>query len=106
MKKERNASKMKVQPLADRVLIKEIPEIEGEVKTKSGIIIPPTVQEDKGAKRGTVVAVGKGRFDDGKLVPLEVSVGDTVLYQWGDKIKIDGEEYFIVRENEITAIIR
>ena len=92
-----------IVPLADRVLIKEIDDRES--MTASGIYIPETVDGDKGGKKGTVVAVGGGRYDDGKIVPVNVSVGDTVLFQWGDKMKIKGEEYFIVRENEIMAIL-
>jgi len=95
--------KSPVRPLSDRVLIQEI--TDKESVTAGGIIIPDTVDTDKGSKRGKVVAVGKGRFDDGKLVPVEVSVGDTVLFQWGDKIKVSGSEYFIVRESEIIAVI-
>lgn len=95
----------KVRPLQDRVLIKEDAESK-EKKTASGIIIPITVNEDKGGKRGTVVAVGPGRTEEGKTVVPAVKAGDEVLFQWGDKIKIDGEEYSIVRESEILAIIK
>lgn len=95
----------KVQPLADRVLIKEIdPKKGGE--TKSGIIIPETVDKDAGAHRGEVMAVGDGRYEDGELIPMKVSVGDAVLFQWGDKLTIDSEEYFIVSESNILAIIK
>lgn len=95
----------KITPLADRVLIKEIdPKKGGE--TKSGIIIPETVDKDAGAHRGTVMAVGGGRYEDGALIPMKVSVGDTVLFQWGDKLTIDDEEYFIVSESNILAIIK
>lgn len=97
--------KQKVQPLGDRVVVRELSEEEKERTTASGIIIPITVNDDKGSKRGTVVAVGPGRVDDGKRIPLEVKPGDSVLFSWGDKIKVDGEEYMIVRENEIIAII-
>ncbi|MEK7095575.1 MAG: co-chaperone GroES [Patescibacteria group bacterium] len=95
----------KIKPLADRVLIKEDTSSK-EKKTASGIIIPVTVDEDKGGKRGEVVAVGNGHYDDGKLVPVSVKVGDTVLFQWGDKIKIDDQEYYIVKESEILAVIK
>ncbi len=94
----------KVQPLADRVIIKEDTESK-EQTTASGIIIPISVQEDKGGKRGIVMAVGNGRFDDGEVVAVNVKVGDTVLFQWGDKIKVDNEDYYIVRESEILAVI-
>ena len=95
----------KINPLQDRVLIKE----DGgnkEKKTLSGIIIPVTVNEDKGGKSGEIVAVGPGRFEDGKLIAPAVKVGDKVLFQWGDKIKVDEEEFYIVKESEILAIIK
>lgn len=101
----------KIQPLHDRVLIREHKD-DKETKTKSGIIIPVAAQEDKGSKKGEVVAVGAGKHETGRdggksvLVPLSVKVGDVVLFQWGDQIKIDGEEFFIVRESEILAIIK
>lgn len=95
----------KIKPLHDRVLIKE--EVASkEKKTLSGIIIPVTVQEDKGARRGVVVAVGTGRYEDGKIVPVSVKVGDQVLFSWGDKLIIEGEEYHLIRESEILAIIK
>lgn len=95
----------KVKPLADRVLIREETESK-ERKTSSGIIIPVTVAEDKGARRGEVIAVGPGRYEDGKLVKPGVSVGDTVLFSWADKIKLGEEEYHLVRESEILAVIK
>lgn len=93
-----------IQPLADRILIQE--EDITQSKTDSGIYIPETVKEDRGSKRGKVIAVGRGRYDDGKLIPLGVSIGDTVLFQWGDKILLDGQEYYLVREPEVIAIIK
>jgi len=90
-------------PLGERVLIKE--ENNKESKTAAGIIIPITVSDDKGSKSGVVVAVGGGIYQDGKLIPLSVKKGDTVLFQWADKIKVEGKEYFIVKESEILAII-
>lgn len=100
------ASKNKIWPLGDRVLIKELKGKDAERTTAAGIIIPETVSDDKGAKQGKVVAVGEGRYDDGKLIPVRVRVGDTVLYQWGDTIKIDGEEYAVVSESNVMAIIK
>ncbi len=94
----------KVQPLQDRILIKEDTE-NSERKTASGIIIPTGVNDDKGGKRGKVIAVGSGMRQDGKIIPLEVQEGDTVLFQWGDKIQVEGEEYYVVKESEILAII-
>ena len=101
MKKEQ---KHKILPLGDRVLLKEVDE--KATKTTSGIYIPDTVDTDKGAKRGEVIAVGEGRYEDGKLVPVRVKVGNVVLYSWGDKIEVDGEKYVIVREGEISAILK
>ena len=95
----------KIKPLHDRVLIKEDTESK-EKKTSSGIIIPITVNEDKGSKKGEVVAVGEGKIEDGELIAPSVKVGDRVLFQWGDKIKIGEDEYYIVRESEILAIIK
>ncbi len=95
----------KVRPLGDRVLIKEDTESK-EQTTASGIIIPISAQEDKGGKRGKVVAIGTGKTEDGKIIPLTVKVGDKVLFQWGDKIQVDNEEYYIVKESEILAVIK
>lgn len=104
MKKQAKKShKIGIEPLADRVLIQE--EDVKQSKTDSGIYIPDTVKEDRGSKRGKVIAVGKGRYDDGVLIAPQVKVGDRVLFQWGDQIKFDDKEYFIVRESEIIAII-
>lgn len=107
MKKENGKdSKIKLQPLGDRVVVKELGDAEKEKTTKSGIIIPVTVNEDKGSKRGKVVAVGPGRTEEGTRIPVAVNVGDEVLYTWGDKIKVEGEDYTIVRETEIIAVIK
>jgi chaperonin GroES len=105
-KTKENNAKMGLMPLADRVVIKEIGDEEKEKTTKSGIIIPVTVHEDKGAKRGEVVAVGSGKYENGAHVPMAVKSGDSVLYSWGDKVKIDGVDYVIVRESDIIAIIK
>ena len=85
-----NKSDFKIQPLGDKVLIKESNE-NGEMKTASGIIIPITAQEEKSGKRGQVVAIGSGRIEDGEVVPMSVKRGDHVLFQWGDKMKVDDE---------------
>ena len=95
----------KIQPLADRVVIREDTD-STEKKTSSGIIIPAGANEDKNGKRGEVVAVGPGRIEDGELIAPAVKAGDTVLFQWGDKVSIDGEEYYVVRGSEILAIIK
>ena len=94
---------MKIKPLADRVLIKPSEEKE---RTKGGIVLPDTAKEKP--QEGEVIAVGEGkRTDDGKLIPLTVKVGDRVLYgkYSGTEITVDGEEYLIVREDDILAII-
>lgn len=99
----------KIRPLQDRVLIQEDTESK-EKKTSAGIIIPVTVNEDKGARQGVVVAVSPGRHEDGKLIAPTVKVGDKVLFSWGDKIKVGDkggdDEYHLVRESEILAIIK
>jgi chaperonin GroES len=105
MKKESKKIENEIIPLKDRVLIKENKESR-ESKTLSGIIIPVTVNEDKGSKSGKVIAVGAGSYEDGKLMPISVKVGDQVLFQWGDKVVVGGEEYFLVKESELLAIIK
>jgi chaperonin GroES len=95
----------KVKPTSDRVLIKEAVDSK-EKKTASGIIIPVGTNEDKNGKRGEVVAVGPGRTEEGKTIPVGVKVGDKVLFQWGDKISVDAEDYYVVRESEILAILK
>ena len=89
---------MKIKPLHDRVLIKRITE---EEKTKGGIIIPDTAKEKP--QRGTVIAAGPGKKDE----PVTVKTGDTVLYgkYAGTEIQIDGEDYLIMRESDILAIV-
>lgn len=93
---------MKIHPLADRVVVKPLAE---ETKTKSGIIIPDTAKEK--SHRGKIVAKGEGKYEDGKIVPLLVKVGDLVLYKeyGGDEIKLDGEEVIILKEEDILAVI-
>jgi len=94
---------MKVKPIGDRVLVK--PSKEEETK-KGGIIIPDTAKEKP--QEGKVVAVGTGKTDDhGKKIPFEVKVGDRVLVSkyGGTEVKIDGDEYQILREDDILGII-
>jgi chaperonin GroES len=95
----------KVKPLLDRVVLREIKN-DKDKKTSSGIFIPSSVNDDKGNKHGEVVALGAGRVEDGKLVPLTVKIGDKVLYQWAEKFVLDGEDYYILRESEILAILK
>jgi len=94
---------MNIKPLADRILVKPSP---AEEKTASGIIIPDTAKEKP--MQGEVVAVGKGRVsDDGKVSPLELKKGDKILYgkYSGTEVTVDGEEYLIMRESDVYAII-
>ena len=96
-----------IVPLGDRVLVKPMTAEEGK-KTASGIIIPDTISKEK-PEQGKVIAVGAGRMnDDGKLVPMNVKKGDTVIFsKYGpDEIKVDGEEYFILSESSILAVIK
>lgn len=89
---------VKITPLADRVVVKAA---EAEVKTKSGIIIPDTAKEKP--QKGTVIAVGSGKKDE----PMTVKVGDTVLYgkYSGTEINIEGDDYLIMKESDILAIV-
>jgi chaperonin GroES len=94
---------MKIRPLQDRVIIKRVKE---EEKTKGGIIIPDTAKEKP--IEGEVLAVGKGKVqDDGSVRPLDVKVGDRVLFgkYSGTEVKIEGEESLIVREDDILGVI-
>ncbi len=99
-----NTNKTGVTPLNDRVLIKPIEE--EMTSTASGIIIPDTVSKEK-PERGEVIAVGDGKWQDGKKVPLSVKIGDKVVFsKYGyDEVKVKGEEYYILREESILAII-
>ena len=95
---------MQIRPLADRVIVKPLEEV--EVK-KGGIIIPDTAKEKP--MEGEIIEIGTGRLnDDGKKMPLEVKKGDRVLYgkYSGTEVSIDGEEYLIMREADILAVIQ
>ena len=94
---------MKIKPLSDRILVRRL---EAEDKTKGGIIIPDTAKEKP--REGKIVAVGDGRVDDdGKRRPLAVKAGDKVLFNSyaGTDIKIDGEEFLIMKEEDVLGII-
>ncbi len=94
---------MKVRPLSDRVIVKRVEE---ERKTASGIVIPDSATEKP--DQGEVIAVGKGKIgDDGKLQPMNVKVGDKVLFgQYaGQAFKIGGQEYMTMREDDIIGVI-
>ena len=94
---------VKFRPLHDRVLVRRMPE---EMKTAGGLIIPDTAKEKP--QRGEIVAAGKGRVtDDGKVTPLDVKVGDKVLFgkYSGTELKLNGEEYLMMREEDILGIM-
>lgn len=95
---------MNVQPLSDRIILKPL---EADEKTKGGIVLPDTAKEKP--QEGKVVAVGKGKvLESGKIEPIEVKVSDVVLYgkYSGTEITKDGEEYLIVKEEDILAIVK
>jgi chaperonin GroES len=94
---------MKFRPLHDRVVVRRI---EGEEKTKGGIIIPDTAKEKP--QEGEVIAVGPGARDEsGKLVPLDLKAGDRILFgKWsGTEVKIDGEELLIMKESDVMGMV-
>ncbi len=94
---------MKLRPLQDRILVQRVEE---EATTKGGIIIPDTAKEKPA--EGKVTAVGNGKVaDDGKRVPLEVKKGDRVLFgkYAGTEVKVDGDEYLIMREDDVLGVI-
>ena len=94
---------MKIRPLHDRILVERLEE--GEVK-KGGIIIPDTAKEKP--QEGKVIAVGNGRVnEDGKKIPLDVKAGDKILFgkYSGSEVKLDDEEYLIMKEDDVLAII-
>lgn len=92
-----------IKPLHDRIIVKRLPQ---EVKTSGGIIIPDTAKEKP--QKGKVVSTGKGRVnDEGKVLPLEVKPGDEVLFgkYSGTEFKMDGDEYLMMREEDIYGIV-
>ena len=94
---------IKVRPLHDRIIVERLEEEEQEV---GGIIIPDTAKEKP--QQGKVVAVGKGKVkDDGGIAPMDVKAGDTILFgkYSGQEIKLDGEEYLIMREDEVLGVV-
>jgi len=94
---------MKLRPLQDRILVQRVEE---ETTTKGGIIIPDTAKEKPA--EGKVVGVGNGKVgDDGKRVPLEIKKGDRILFgkYSGTEVKIEGEEYLIMREDDVLGVV-
>ncbi|NLW17949.1 MAG: co-chaperone GroES [Firmicutes bacterium] len=95
---------MNLQPLADRIVVKAIQQ---EERTKSGIVLPDTAKEKP--QEGEVLAVGPGKVaDNGSRIPMEVKVGARVIYSKyaGTEVKIDGEEYLVLRESDVLAIVK
>jgi chaperonin GroES len=94
---------MKLRPLQDRIIVKRLEE---ETMTAGGILIPDTAKEKP--QRGEIVAVGKGKLtEDGKVLPIDVKVGDKVLFgkYAGTEIKMEGQDYLIMREDDILGVI-
>jgi len=98
----KSAAGVKLSPLADRVVVKATEESE---QMRGGLYIPDTAKEKP--QQGEIVAVGPGRFDEGKRVPMDVKVGDKVLYgkYSGTEVTIDGENLLILRESDVLAVI-
>jgi len=98
----KSAASTKVNPLADRVVVRALEETE---QMRGGLYIPDTAKEKP--QQGEIIAVGPGKFEDGKKVPMEVKVGDKVLYgkYSGTEVTIDNEQYLILRESDVLAII-
>ena len=94
---------MNLKPLGDRVIVEVLEE---EEVTVSGIVLPDTAKEKP--QRGRVLAVGEGRFEDGKRMPLEVKADDEVVYSkyGGTEIKVDGEELLVLRESDVLAKVQ
>ncbi len=94
---------MNLRPLQDRIIVKRVEE---ETKTAGGLFIPETAKEKP--QRGEIVAAGKGKkTEEGKVLPLDVKVGDIVLFgkYSGTEIKVDGEEYLMMREDDLLAVV-
>ena len=96
------ATKVAIKPLEDRIVVQAV---EAETTTASGLVIPDTAKEKP--QEGTVLAVGPGRFEDGQRVPLDVKVGDRVLYSkyGGTEVKYSGEEYLVLSARDVLAVI-
>jgi chaperonin GroES len=98
----KSATSVTVGPLADRVVVRSL---ENNEQTRGGLFIPDTAKEKP--QQGEIVAAGPGRFEDGKRVPMEVKVGDKVLYgkYSGSEVTIDGETLLILRESDVLAVL-
>ncbi len=97
------AKEFNLKPLEDRIVVQPS---EGEEMTVSGIVIPDTAKEKP--QEGKVVAVGPGRFEDGVRVPLDVAVGDGVIYSkyGGTEVKVEGEDYLILSARDVLAVVK
>lgn len=102
-----NKKSLGIQPLADRVVVLPASEEEAKKNSKLNIIIPDTADKERPAQ-GVVVAVGPGKYDDGELVPMSIKEGDKVIFsKYGyDEVKVSGEEYYILSESNILAVIK
>jgi chaperonin GroES len=96
------AKDFRLKPLEDRIVVKAN---EGDETTASGLVIPDSAKEKP--QEGTVMAIGPGRFEDGARVPLDVAVGDTVIYSkyGGTEVKVDGEEYLVLSARDVLATL-
>ncbi|OIV39247.1 co-chaperone GroES [Mangrovactinospora gilvigrisea] len=95
-------TKVAIKPLEDRIVVQTL---DAEETTASGLVIPDTAKEKP--QEGTVLATGPGRFEDGKRLPLDVKVGDVVLYSkyGGTEVKYNGEEYLVLSARDVLAVI-
>jgi chaperonin GroES len=98
----KNAAPVKLGPLADRVVVRSL---EGNEQTRGGLFIPDTAKEKP--QEGEILAIGPGRFDEGKRVPMDLKVGDKVLFgkYSGTEVVIDGEPLLILRESDVLATL-
>jgi chaperonin GroES len=98
----KNATTVSVSPLADRVVVRSL---EGHEQTRGGLFIPDTAKEKP--QEGEILAVGPGRFEDGSRVPMDVKVGDKVLFgkYSGTEVVVDGEALLILRESDVLAVL-
>jgi chaperonin GroES len=96
------ASQVTIKPLEDRIVVQQL---EAEQTTSFGLVIPDTAKERP--QEGSVIAVGPGRFEDGTRVPLDVKVGDKVIYSkyGGTEVKLDGEDHLILSARDVLAIV-
>lgn len=93
----------KIRPLSDRIVVEPK---ENESKTAGGIVIPDTADKDK-PMQGTIIAIGNGKYIDGKITPLQVKVGDQVLFgkYAGTNFKFEGSEYLVMREEDVMGVL-